>query len=151
MDTISKYRLYPFKVWLSTVASGPFIFLSLAFFDRLLSSSGTEPGEFFSGIGAALYLGGFGLILSLPFLIFYLAVFYICSRYVRPVIALKIILTLTTITGIAVTFWVIGFNPLSEAFVFLASYAFPAILFHLMYKINVQPLNNGNTEYAQEK
>ena len=93
------HRFYVFKWWLLSVCLiGPLIILITSLF------TGTH-------YTVAIWAVPFGLMFSLPCLLFMLPIFYFLHKWKTGILATKLILNITAITGILVTFHIFLSEP----------------------------------------
>lgn len=135
MRTYSK--LYPFKVWLSTLFLAP-ISLGIYFF-----IAEGMPKSFNWNAILLLLLGG--LVLSLPTLVFYYLVYVVCSMNGRSPTHIRIASALTALIGLFITAYLL-FTSYEKSItledvIFFTPYILGILVFGFLY-------NTANVQYS---
>ena len=125
------FYLYPVRHWLTSLAVGPLlVFIS----NIVINSADINANDFFANY---ILLFFFGLIFSLPTIVFYYVVYnLLIKRQTSPVI-IKIILDIVAVLGMCLTLHLIGGTAIPGMY---APYSTAIVVCSLFYKTE-KPFN----------
>src|SRR5579863_1526186 len=102
MESFKINATYPFLVWIATIALvAPLLVVSHGLF--FVEDYSRSAGDF-----SWIMLIPFGMVLSLPVLIINYLIFYFLTKKGIKALGVKLILCITSISGILLTFHIIG-------------------------------------------
>lgn len=134
MRVLKKYHYFPFKVWLTTVIGGSYLFYILHLVEMVMSSRSFELADFTLGFVAPLYLSLIVGLFSLPTLLGYGLIFYALVPHIKQWV-LRLVLTTITLLGILITSANSGFNIFGSDYVWPLPYTLAALFSNYYYKV----------------
>jgi hypothetical protein len=137
------YHFFPYKVWFATNFAGAL----LTIFMLAINSSGKSDfslSELISTMGLLLFMGTYGIIYSIPSLLAYLVVYYLCSHYVKSAFYHRLICAAFTAICITVTLNMLGLEFSGELKFFYFSTMAANAVFHFWLKLHPRPADKKN-------